>query len=43
MYGKEETTRLEFVSKVAGQIYTVDIVIITLTTKRYGNNSEISM
>jgi hypothetical protein len=25
MYGKEETTRLEFVSKVVGQIYTVDI------------------
>ena len=42
MYGKEETTRLEFVSKVVGQIYTVDIVI-TLTTKRYGNNSEIRM
>jgi hypothetical protein len=43
MYVKEETTRLEFVSKVVGQIYTVDIVIISLTTKRYGNNSEIRM
>ena len=43
MYVKEETMRLEFVSKVVGQIYTVDIVIITLTTKTYGNNSEIRM
>jgi hypothetical protein len=37
---QDETTRLEFVSKTAGQTYVVDCIIIQLTTKGYDNNSK---
>jgi hypothetical protein len=36
----EETTRLEFVSKTAGQTYIVDYIIIQLTIRGYGYNPE---
>jgi hypothetical protein len=37
---EEETTRLEFVSKIAGQTYVVDCIIIQLTTRGYDNNPK---
>lgn len=37
---EEETTRLEFVSKTAGQTYVVDSIIIQLTTRGYDNHSK---
>lgn len=37
---EDETTRLEFVSKTAGQTYIVDHIIIQLTIRGYDNNPE---
>ena len=40
MSNQEETTRLEFVCKASGQTYTVDGIILVLTTEGYNSNLE---